>query len=132
MQRLFFSTLIGVLIGLVAGLFVGWNVSPTEYINSPLPELADRYKQDYTVMIAEGFLLDGDALGAVERLRELGVSNVPLYVQETTETYISNSRDLEDIRKLVALSAGLGRLTPVMEPYYQLRPQTSVTGEASS
>ena len=73
-------------------------------------------------MVAEGYLVDGDALGAVERLRVLGMSNVPLYVQEVTETYISNSRDLNDIQKLVALAAGLGRLTPVMEPYYELRP----------
>ncbi|QPC83209.1 hypothetical protein G4Y79_02200 [Phototrophicus methaneseepsis] len=122
MQRFFISIGIGIVAGLLAGLFIGWNLAPTEYINSPMPALAERYQQEYTVMIAEGYLLDADALGAVERLRVLGVSNVPLYVQEVTETFISNSRDLEDIRKLVALAAGLGRLTPVMEPYYQLQP----------
>ncbi|MAU10273.1 MAG: hypothetical protein CL607_10660 [Anaerolineaceae bacterium] len=124
MQRFFISTVIGVAIGLVAGLFIGWTVAPIEYVNSPMTSLSIRHQQEYTVMVAEGYLVDGDVLGAVERLRVLGMSNVPLYVQEVTETYISNSRDLDDIQKLVALAAGLGRLTPVMEPYYELRPSS--------
>ncbi|MCA9882818.1 MAG: hypothetical protein H6670_00870 [Anaerolineaceae bacterium] len=124
MQRFFISTVIGVLVGILAGLFIGWTVAPIEYVNSPMTALSVRYQQEYTVMVAEGYLVDGDALGAVERLRVLGVSNVPLYVQEVAETYISNSRNIEDIQKLVALAAGLGRLTPLMEPYYELRPST--------
>ena len=41
-------------------------------------------------------------------------------VQEMAERYISSSRDLREIRYLVALSEGLGRLTPLMEPFRQL------------
>jgi hypothetical protein len=74
-------------------------------------------------MIAAGYLADGDASGAVERLSVLGVDNVPLYVQELTERYITNSRDIEDIRHLVALADGLGRLTPIMEPYVREQSQ---------
>jgi hypothetical protein len=68
-------------------------------------------------MIANGYLADGDLTGALERTRVLGVENVPVYIQETTERYITNSSDVDDIRALVALSSGLGRLTPIMEPY---------------
>jgi hypothetical protein len=50
-------------------------------------------------------------------MRLLGAENVPAYIQDTTERYITNSRDIDDIRALVALSEGLGRLTPIMEPY---------------
>ena len=49
-------------------------------------------------MIASGYQTDGDALGAVERLRLLGVDNVPEYVQTVTERFITNSRDLGEIR----------------------------------
>lgn len=122
MQRWLLSLLFGLIAGVLAGLFIGWEVAPTEYINSPMTDLADRYQQEYTVMVAEGYLLDGDAQGAVERLRVLGVVNVPLYVQEVTEVFITNSRDIDDTRKLVALSEGLGRLTPLMEPFRELRP----------
>lgn len=122
MTRLFISTVIGVLIGLGAGLFIGWELAPTEYIDSPIQALSTRHKDAYTVMIAAGYLADGDALGAVERLRVLGVENVPAYVQDVTERFITNSADLEQIRRLVALAEGLGRLTPIMEPYRTLRP----------
>lgn len=121
MMRLFLSTVAGVVAGILLGLFIGWEVAPVEYINSPMSDLAPRYQDAYTLMIAEGYLVDGDALGAVERLRVLDVDNVPAYVQSVTERYITNSRDVGDIRKLVALSEGLGRLTPLMEPY---RPPT--------
>ncbi|MGB1287672.1 MAG: hypothetical protein ACPG7F_14130, partial [Aggregatilineales bacterium] len=65
------------------------------------------------------YVVDGDVNAAVERLRPLQTDNIPDYVQDTTERYISNSRDLDDIRKLVALSEGLGRLTPLMENFRQ-------------
>ncbi|MCA9888539.1 MAG: hypothetical protein KC546_09200, partial [Anaerolineae bacterium] len=64
MQRFFISTVIGVLVGILAGLFIGWTVAPIEYVNSPMTALSVRYQQEYTVMVAEGYLVDGDALGA--------------------------------------------------------------------
>lgn len=120
MTRFFFSTVIGVALGLLIGLFAGWQISPVEYRDSPIRALSEPYRDEYTRMIAGGFLSDGDLTGAVERLRVLGVANIPQYVQEMAERYISNSRDLKEIRYLVALSEGLGRLTPLMENFRQL------------
>lgn len=122
MSRVFVSTVIGVVIGLVIGLFVGWVAFPTEYVNSVIPDLAPSYRDDYTVMIASGYLADGDVTGAIERLRLLGVDNVPAYVQDITERYITTSQNVDEIRRLVALAEGLGRLTPPMESFRQLTP----------
>ncbi len=119
MVRVFLSTVIGVIIGIASGIGLGWGF-PAEYTNSTLPELAQSHRDAYTVMIASGFVNDGDISGAFERLRLLGVENVPAYVQETTERYITNSRELDDIQLLVALTDGFGRLTPVMETFCQL------------
>jgi len=133
MTRFFFSTVIGVALGLLIGLFAGWQISPVEYRDSPIRALSEPYRDEYTRMIAGGFLADGDLTGAVERLRVLGVVNIPQYVQEMAERYISNSRDLKEIRYLVALSEGLGRLTPLMENFRQLSraplttPQPQIT-----
>jgi hypothetical protein len=104
------------------GLPYGSGSAPDEYADSPVSDLAHSYRDDYTVMLAAGFMVDGDADGALDRLRRLGVDNVPAYVQEITERYITNSRDLEDIRLLVNLSAGLGRLTPPMERFRHVNP----------
>lgn len=120
MARVFLSTVIGVMVGIGLGLFVGWVIAPVEYTDSPMSALADRYQEEYTLMIAAGYLVEGDASAAIERLSHLGVENVPAYVQELTERYITNSRNVEDIRLLVALSEGLGRLTPPMESFREL------------
>ena len=122
MIRWFVSLLIGAAIGLGLGLLYGWVIDPTEYVNSPMSDLSRNYQDEYTVMIAAGFAKDSDVDGAIDRLRRLGVDNVPVYVQDTTERFITNSRNIDDIRLLVGLSEGLGRLTPPMERFRQLNP----------
>lgn len=120
MIRFLVSLILGIGIGIGAGLVLGWGVFPREYSEGTLPELARQHTDEYTVMIAAGYVADGDIQGALERLNLLGVDNSPAHVQEVTERYITNSRDIEDIRLLVALSEGFGRLTPIMEPYRQV------------
>jgi hypothetical protein len=127
MGRFLISLFAGLIVGLGVGLFLGWVQFPVEYYDSPASALSQQYKDDYTVMIASGYLADRDLTGALERLRVLGVENVPEFVQAVTERYITNSSEVDDIRKLVALSEGLGRLTPIMEPYRQV----SVPGQGS-
>ncbi|MEM9952839.1 MAG: hypothetical protein AAF846_14625 [Chloroflexota bacterium] len=119
MVRVFISTVIGVVIGIIAGVLLGWGF-PAEYTNSTLSELGQQHQDTYTLMIAKGYVDDRDLSGAFERLQLLGVENVPAYVQDITERYITNSRELNDIQVLVALSDGLGRLTPVMQTFCQL------------
>ncbi|MEO0598832.1 MAG: hypothetical protein AAF126_22170, partial [Chloroflexota bacterium] len=103
MTRVFLSTVVGVLLGIGIGLGVGWGFPPA-YTNSTLPELARTHQDSYTVMIASGYVNDRDLTGALQRLQLLGVDNVPAYVQELAERYITNSSELEDIRVLVALA----------------------------
>lgn len=122
MLRFVISLIIGGLLGLGGGFVYGWVVDPAQYIDSPMSSLARRYQDDYTLMIAAGFAVDADVDAALDRLSRLGVDNVPAYVQEITERYITNARDIDDIRLLVNLSDGLGRLTPPMDRFRQLNP----------
>lgn len=117
MMRIVLSLTIGLVIGLGVGLYIGWVQWPTEYVDSPLSYLDQEYMDDYTVMIAYGYVGDGDLPGAVNRLRSLNITNVPTYVQTVTERYISQGQNVEDIRHLVALAEAMGRLTPLMEAY---------------
>ena len=120
MLRFLISLVIGLALGVLIGLYLGWVQFPVQFVDSPASSLSERYKNEYMVMVASGFVKDGDLGGAVERLRVLGVANIPAYVQEVTERYISNSQDAGDISVLVALSESLGRLTPIMLPYRQI------------
>lgn len=108
------------MIGIALGLYLGWVQFPVEYIDSPALALEQRYKDEYTVMIAAGYLADANTMGAIERLRVLGVENVPEYVQQTAERFITNSRDIRDIQYLIALSEGLGRTSPIFNQYRQV------------
>ena len=126
MARIVFSLIIGIVLGVMLGLYVGWVQFPAEYVDSPLSLLDAGYKDEYTVMIAYGYVFDRDLESAVDRLRNLGVNNVAGYVQELTERYITDGLSLDDIRHLVTLAEAMGRLTPMMElESYQLRPENS-------
>lgn len=127
MIRFLLSLFAGLVVGLGLGLYLGWVQFPVEYVDSPANSLGARYKDEYAVMVAGGYMADRDLTGAMQRLRILGIDNVPAFVQEVTERYITNSRDVDDIRPLVGLADALGRLTPIMEPYRQVR----VPGQAS-
>jgi hypothetical protein len=121
MLRWFVSLVIGAGLGLALGLYLGWGVFPVEYINSPLSALDPKYRDDYTVMVAQGFEDDADTVGAIQRLRVLGVENVPEYVFQQAERYITNSRSPLEIQALIALSEGLGRTSPLFDPYRPVR-----------
>jgi hypothetical protein len=127
MRRFLISLVAALVIGVLLGLYLGWVQFPVQYVDSPARDLAQRYKDEYAVMIAIAYAQDGDLEGALDRLRLLAVENVPAYVQEVTERYITNSRDLNEIRNLVVLVEGVGRLTPIMEPYRQV----SLPGQGS-
>ncbi|PJF23404.1 MAG: hypothetical protein CUN56_01045 [Phototrophicales bacterium] len=120
MRRFLVSLLLGIGLGIGGGIALGWGPLAVVYVDGPASALAQRYRDEYTVMIAAGYRADQDALGAIERLRILGEDNIPLYVQEVTERFITNSRDIDDIYHLVALAEGLGRLTEIMIPFRQV------------
>lgn len=117
MTRIVLSLIVGLALGLAAGIYIGWVQSPVEYIDSPLSALDQDHLDDYTLMVAYGFVADDDLNGAVDRLRKLNVPSVPAYVQNVTERFITQGRDVEDIRQLVVLAEAMGRLTPLMEAY---------------
>ncbi len=120
MLRFLLSLAVGLGLGLGLGLYLGWIQFPVEYTDAPPSSLAESYQDDYTVMIAAGYLVDRDVNAALERLRLLEISNIPQYVQNVTERFISSSREVRDIIYMVALSEALGRLTPIMEPYREV------------
>lgn len=128
-RRHFGSLLIGVLIGLAFGVYLGWEQFPVEYTNSSLEALAPGFQEEYTVMVADGYLYDRDEAAAVARLQPLNKGNVFDYVQDLTERFISQS-NVPYIPSLVALSEAFGRLTPIMDIYRQTPvPTAQSTGQ---
>src|SRR5579859_907120 len=119
MRRILVSLIIGLVIGLGVALFIGWETSPVQYIQLPMSYLYSSYQDDYTVMVAAAYQVDGDLNEAIRRLQPLGMKNIPLFVRDVTERYISNSGtgNEADIRTLVVLSRALGYYTPPMQAF---------------
>jgi hypothetical protein len=124
MSRFLASLLFGLIVGGGLGLVLGWNVFPVEYVNGPASRLDQQYKDEYTVMVSAGYLVDSDIQSAVDRLRVLDLDDIPGHVQNTAERYISRSRNIEDIRYLVALAEAMGRLTDLMRDYRIVDPES--------
>ena len=121
MLRFARSLILGLLVGMLAGLYFGWIQFPSNLRNSAMQDLAQRYRDEYTVMIAAGYAVDRDTAGALERLALLELDDPAFYLRHTTERIIStSSRELDDIRLLVGLANGLAQLTPMMEPFLDL------------
>lgn len=120
MLRVLVSLLVGLIVGTLLGLYLGWVQFPVEYVNSPISALDPQFQDGYAVMIANGFRWDGDAVGAVDRLRVLGIENVPQYALQQAERFISNSREISEIQALIALSEGLGRSSALFDSYRQI------------
>ena len=118
MLRFTRSLILGLFFGMLAGLYLGWFPFPPDSRSSAISDLAQPYRDEYTVMIAAGYAADGDAPGALERLSLLELEAIPVYLQRSAERIISTSaRDLDDIRLLVRLAHDLGALTPAMQPF---------------
>lgn len=126
MQRFIGSALITMILGVGIGLYLGWVQFPPDN-QSHMCQLDRVYKEQYTLMVARGFRVDGDRDTALRRLLILTASNsencmdedagyqidnVPAWVQEVTERYLSGGAELRDICDLAALSAAFGRQIP--------------------
>ena len=121
MLRFARSLILGLLLGSLAGLYFGWMQFPPDSRRSALPELTQRFRDEYAVMIAAAYAADNDIQGALERLSRLEIDDLPVYLQRTTERIIRTSaRALDDIRLLVRLAHDLGLLTPAMQPFLVL------------
>lgn len=121
MLRFLRSLTLGLFLGALAGLYFGWIQFPPESRSSRMRELTQRYRDEYAVMIAAGYSADRDLNGALERLSQLAIEDLPLYLRRTTERIINTSaRSLDDIQLLVRLAHDLGQLSPAMAPFLDL------------
>ncbi len=118
MLRIIRSLLLGLLIGTAVGLFFGWLQFPANARNSELSDLAQPWRDEYTIMIAAGYAVDADLAGASERLSRLYADLLGPELRQSIDRIITTSaRDLDDITLLVELARDLEQLTATMRPF---------------
>lgn len=118
MARIIVSLSLGLLIGSLVGLALGWMHHPAGTRNRHLAELATSYRDEYSLMIAAGYAAERDIQTALEGLGRMYGDEAPRALRETTERIIQTSaRGLEDITLLVQLAAALNQLSETMQPF---------------
>ncbi|NPV85307.1 MAG: hypothetical protein HPY45_04790 [Anaerolineae bacterium] len=116
--RLFWFA-VSILIGLLLGLYLGWQIKPLPYRDVTLSSLRSDYKTDYTLMVAETYSHEGDINKAAERLQALGYET-PL---QSAQHAVIKARELgyssSDIALLVELVNALQSVAPISTPTLQ-------------
>lgn len=108
---------LGLLIGVALGLFLGWVAWPVEFTEADPTILEESYQRDYTVMIASTYALDGDLPAARQRLARLGKEDSNAWLLDQMVAHILENGDETEIRHLVLLARDLGLSSPAMTPY---------------
>ena len=117
MRRLLPLTLIGLAAGIGLGLLVGWALWPVEYTNTSPAELRQDYANDYVLMVAASYWVEGDVQAARDRLALLDADEPSRPLVELTERLIAEGGRPTDIRMLARLADRLGAATAEMAPY---------------
>ncbi|HSJ55968.1 MAG TPA: PT domain-containing protein [Anaerolineae bacterium] len=94
--------------GIAIGLVLGWVVVPVRYVDTSIADLAPNHKDDYIVLVASGYVLDGNMARAQSRLDELEVPNVGQSLSSMVDRWIAEGRDEAEIRALVTLARDMG------------------------
>ncbi len=102
--------LIGVLLGLTAGLIYGWLLRPVRYVDTAPDSLRADYRTDYVLMVAEAYRGDGDLDLAQVRLAALGPLAGESYVAEALEYAVANDFSRTDLDTLNHLAVALRAL----------------------
>ncbi len=108
-----------VAVGLALGFVVGWWLWPVKYTNTAPSMLRQDYHDDYIVMIASAYEVDGDLEQARERLILLSPGEPAAPVVELAERIIEADGNLEDIYRLAYLAAAFEPPTPALAPFLQ-------------
>ena len=114
--------IVGLLIGLALGFAAGWWLWPVQYTNTAPAVLRQDYRDDYVVMVATAYEVEGSLDQALERLRLLDPGDPSVPVVELAERLIGTGGSAEDLARLVRLAEEMGALNPTLAPFLESQP----------
>ncbi len=113
---------VGVAVGLAIGFAIGWWRWPAQYTNTAPSVLRQDYYDDYVMMIATAYEVEGNLEQAQERLISLTPEEPVKPVIELVERLIKTGSDPVEITRLARLAQALGITTPALAPYQEEPP----------
>jgi hypothetical protein len=117
-MKRFLLLLAGTVIGVLAGAWYGWSVSPVTYNEISPDQLRAEFQADYVLMAAETYAADHDLGEAAVRLSRLGQPDLAGLVRRIADAYQSAGFPEEDCARLYDLARDLDRYStlPTAQP----------------
>lgn len=113
---------IGIALGLILGFAVGWWLWPVTYTNTSPAALREDYHNDYVLMAAAAYEVEGDLEEARSRLELLNPERPAAPVVELAERLIDEGGSEQDIARLAHLARAFGVTDPTLTPYLESQP----------
>ena len=107
----------GLLAGVVIGVLIGWVFWPVNYVDTDIMDLRAGYQDDYILMVADTYYLDGDLARAQERLAKLADDGVSSRIIALIKGKMLAGQPPEELAALVMLAQGLHVETQDMLDY---------------
>ena len=107
---------IGLATGAVAGITIGWWLWPVAYTNTSPAALRDDYRDEYVLMIATAYEVEGDPEEARQRLAVLDRETPTAPVVELADRLGERGGSQEDITRLTRLASALEATEPTSTP----------------
>ncbi len=99
---------IGLLLGIAAGLYYAWVVNPVEYLETAPAALRDEYKADYYSLIALAYASTDDLERAQSRLAQIPDPDYASTLSQLAQIRLAAGRPEREVRALALLAAALG------------------------
>jgi hypothetical protein len=99
--------LLGLVLGVAAGLFYAWRVSPVEYTDTAPAALRPDYRMDYLALIASAYAASGDLSRAQLRLSLFGDLPEADTLAALAQRRLGSGEAPSEARALAALAAAL-------------------------
>lgn len=105
-------------VGGAAGLIYGWFINPTEYIDTTFNMLSIDYQTDMVLMTGEIYSSDLDLTAAIQRLSQIGNTNINDLMEDSlvyAHEMSFSKQDVDQLEKLknaIALIYGGNTIQP--------------------
>jgi hypothetical protein len=116
------QALVGVVVGLALGFGVGWGLWPNEPADASPAALRWDYQENYVIMVATAYEVEGNLTLAYQRLALLDSENPSIPVVRLGERLVAAGASDEDISRLAHLAWAMDAITPPLVPYLEGRP----------
>ena len=116
MRRALLVITLGLALGVGGGLAIGWSV-PVRTGQSDPSVLATDWQDDWILMTAQAYSLDGDLEAARQRVALVGEAELGPRVAGRGQSAIAEGLPPRYIGALARLAAALGTRLPALDPY---------------